>query len=76
MAVARGTLNTVVLLLEAGADVNATDIKQNSAFHLVAMRADSSLSVMTALLQKSPKFTIYNLEGRLTNTLQLFNQQT
>lgn len=64
MAVARGTPNMVVLLLEAGADVNATDIKQNSAFHLVAMREDSSLSVMTALLQKSPKFTIYNLEGR------------
>lgn len=64
MAVARGTLNTVVLLLEAGADVNATDVGQNSVFHIVALRADSSLSVMTALLQKSPKFTIYNLEGR------------
>lgn len=72
VAVARGVPQMVTLLLEAGADVNATDIQQNSAFHLLAKRegsSASSINVMTALIQMRPNLSTYNLDGKFSNKL-------
>ncbi|XP_054263852.1 nuclear factor NF-kappa-B p110 subunit isoform X2 [Macrosteles quadrilineatus] len=64
VAVERGSLQTIALLVDSGADVNARDINLNTPLHLVANRGQPDIcNVIGHLLKKSPDLTIYNKDG-------------
>lgn len=73
MAARKSNAETVTLLLDAGADVNATDIDLNTAAHIAALRHAGSMDIMAALMDKEPQLSLHNVDGSML-TLQYMNR--
>ena len=63
-AVGHNDKESVIHLLEYGADVNLRDLHKRTALHDAAMPRLGNVEIMHLLLEKNPDLTIKDYEGK------------
>jgi ankyrin repeat protein len=76
VAAEKGSLQTIALLVDCGADVNARDKGLNTPIHLVANRVqDDAFQAVGHILEGNPDLSIYNSEGKFTLIIPYSNMR-